>query len=382
MIQIGDIHKCCGCYACVSICKHNAINMKLDLMGFAYPEVDVNKCIECGLCEKVCLFQKKNAIETKQPYVAYGVRHKNLLEVETSRSGAAFIALTDWILDNDGVVYGAGYDRHFSVRHKRAINKYERNEFKGSKYAQSNMSGIYQEIKTDLKSGKLVLFSGTPCQTAEVKMFMPKPLQENLFLIDIICHGVSSPAVWNDYLLYLEKKVGKTITSVNFRDKAIFGWSGLHKESFIFEDGVKRTFQYTYYNDLLIRPACNVCPYTNLNRSSDITLGDFWGWERSCPSLNVDDKGCSLVLINTLKGKNLFDVVSEQMAFMEVPLEQCLQPNLQNPTPENPLSIKFLDDYRTKGFKYVMYHYGEVGIKYHCNRFLRLVRRYISKLMK
>lgn len=382
MIQTGDVHKCCGCYACTSICGHDAIKMNIDPMGFAYPEVDVDKCVECGLCERVCMFQRDDVIESKRPFSAYAVRHKDLREVETSRSGAAFIALSDWILDKGGAIYGAGYGEHFSIKHKRAVDVRSRNEFKGSKYAQSNMSGVYQDIKTDLKEGRLVLFSGTPCQTAAVKAFVPKVLQESLYLIDIICHGVSSPAVWNDYLLYLENKVSQKLVAVDFRDKAKYGWSGLHKESFVFEDGVKRTFQYTYYNDLLIRPSCNVCPYTNLSRPSDITIGDFWGWQTACPTFNEDDKGCSLVLINSLKGEVLFNTMSDQLQFMEVPLRLCMQPNLLRPTPEHPLRYKFESDYRNKGFKYVMCKYGEVGMKYHYNRLLHLIQRLVKRLMK
>lgn len=382
MIQTGDVHKCCGCYACVSICGHDAIKMNIDSMGFAYPEVNVEKCVECGLCEKICMFQYDDVLDPKLPSSAYAVRHKDLREIETSRSGAVFIALSDWILDKEGAIYGAGYGEHFSIRHKRAVDACNRNEFKGSKYAQSNMSGVYQKLKVDLKEGKIVLFSGTPCQTATVKAFVPKVLQENLYLIDIICHGVSSPTVWNDYLLYLEEKVGQTLIAVDFRDKAKYGWSGLHKESFVFEDGKKRTFQYTYYNDLLIRPSCNVCPYANLNRPSDITIGDFWGWEKACPSFNKDDKGCSLVLINSSRGKDWFDSVTDQLHFVEVPLQLCIQPNLQQPTPENPLRTQFESDYRRKGFKYVMRRYGEVGIKYHYRRVLHFIKRHIKRLIK
>ena len=382
MIQTGDVHKCCGCYACASICGHDAIKMNIDPMGFAYPEVDVDKCVECGLCERVCMFQRDDVLDSKLPFSAYAVRHKDLREVETSRSGAAFIALSDWILDKGGAIYGAGYGEHFSIKHKRAADVCSRNEFKGSKYAQSNMSGVYQELKVDLKEGRPVLFSGTPCQTASVKAFIPNRLQENLYLIDIICHGVSSPAVWNDYLLYLEKKVGQPLTAVDFRDKAKYGWSGLHKESFVFEDGIKRTFQYTYYNDLLIRPSCNVCPYANLNRPSDITIGDFWGWEKACPSFNEDDKGCSLVLINSSRGKDWFDGVKDQLHFVEVTLQLCIQPNLQCPTSENPLRSQFEDDYRRKGFKYVMCRYGEVGIKYHYRRVSRFIKRLINRFIK
>lgn len=382
MIQTGDIHKCCGCSVCVSICGYDAIEMTADVMGFSYPNVDSAKCVDCGLCEKICPFQSSSVDVQQLPISSYAVRHKDLSEVETSRSGAAFIAMSDWILEHDGVVFGVGYDKHFSVRHKRAIDKISRNEFKGSKYAQSNMLGIYEDVRKDLRQGQFVLFSGTPCQTAALRAFIPKVLQEKLILVDIICHGVSSPAIWEDYLRYLEKKVGRSILGVDFRDKAIFGWSGLHKESFVFDDGVKRTFQYTYYNDVLIRPSCNVCPYSNLNRPSDITIGDFWGWEKACPTFNADDKGCSLVLVNSEKGQELFNKAVDRLNIIEVPLDMCIQPNLQSPTPENPKRGNFEVDYRDKGFEFVMRHYGEVGIKYHYRRVLRFIVRHIKRLMK
>lgn len=382
MIQVGDVHKCCGCSACVSVCRHNAITMQSGVLGFKYPEIDDSKCVDCGLCENVCSFQTRNCKMAARPIKSYAVRHRKIREVETSRSGAAFIALSNLILGNGGVVYGAGYGEHFSVKHKRAINRISRDEFKGSKYAQSCMCGIYEEIKNDLAEGKQVLFSGTPCQTAAVRSYVPTRLHENLFLIDIICHGVSSPEVWDDYLCYLEKKERKSIVKVDFRDKSIFGWSGLHKESFVFNDGIKRTFQYTYYSDLLIRPSCNVCPYSNLNRPSDITIGDFWGWERACPTLNIDDKGCSLVLINSVKGFELFENGLDDLHAIEVPLSQCLQPNLQHPTAENPLRSKFERDYEKRGFEYIMRKYGEVGMKYHCLRIIRFAKRQIKKLVK
>ena len=381
MIHTGDVYKCCGCSACASICGHDAIIMRTDPMGFMYPQIENSKCVNCGLCEHVCSFQGTTRLKTVTQK-AYAVRHKDIKEVETSRSGAAFIALSDYILEHEGVVYGAGYGIHFSVKHKRAENKIERNEFKGSKYAQSNLSDIYGSVKEDLKLGKIVLFSGTPCQTAAMGKYIPVKLRANLFLMDIICHGVSSPAIWEDYLLHLEKKVGQSLKAVNFRDKIKFGWSGVHKESFVFEDGVKRTFQYTYYNDLLIRPSCSVCPYANLNRPSDITIGDFWGWEKVCPTMNKDDKGCSLVLLNSDKGAHLFEMSISDMDLMEVPIENCLQPNLQCPTPENLLRAQFESDYKTRGFKYVMHKYGEVGLKYHYLRIVRFVERQIKKIFK
>lgn len=229
MIKITNTADCSGCTACASICTHDAITMKPDVLGFLYPEVDETKCTNCGLCEKVCAFNDSydKSLNYEKP-LAYATRHKNMHEVETSQSGAAFIAISDYILDMGGVVYGAGYTDHFRVIHKRATTKKERNEFKGSKYVQSDLTGIFRMVKKDLKDGLTVLFSGTPCQTAGLNAYIGKRLRENLFLVDLICHGVPSPFIWKDYLTYLEHKHGSSISYVNFRDKK-YGWASSHE---------------------------------------------------------------------------------------------------------------------------------------------------------
>lgn len=237
MIKIENKEDCCGCTACASICTHDAITMIPDALGFLYPQVDVNKCVECGLCEKVCAFNDHydTSLNLEKP-IAYGARHKNMKEVETSRSGAAFIAISDYILEQGGVVYGAGYAEHFRVVHKRATTKKERNEFKGSKYVQSDMNKVFRQVKDDLRNGLTVLFSGTPCQTSGLNSFVGKRLRARLFLVDIVCHGVPGPYLWRDYLSYLEKIQGSPIVWVNFRDKQKYGWRA-HLESFIFKNG-------------------------------------------------------------------------------------------------------------------------------------------------
>ncbi len=234
MIQINNPADCCGCTACASICTHDAITMQPDALGFLYPVVDKSKCIDCGLCEKVCSFNDHYDTSLNLPRPdAYAARHKDMQEIETSRSGAAFIAISDYILNQGGVVYGAGYTDHFRVVHKRATTKEERDEFKGSKYVQSDMGNIFKQVKDDLKNGLIVLFSGTPCQTSGLNSFIGKKLRENLYLVDIVCHGVPGPYIWRDYLAYLEKKQGSKICWVNFRDKQEFGWAA-HKETFKF----------------------------------------------------------------------------------------------------------------------------------------------------
>lgn len=237
MIQIKDKADCCGCTACASICPKDAITMEPDTLGFKYPNVDLSKCIDCGLCEKVCAFNENydKSLNLKEPEI-YAARHKDMHEIETSRSGAAFIAISDRILEKCGVVYGAGYADHFRVVHKRATTKEERDEFKGSKYVQSDLNGVFRQVKKDLKEGLTVLFSGTPCQTSGLASYVGKKLRENLILVDIVCHGVPGPYMWRDYLDYLEKKQGSKICWVSFRDKQKYGWAA-HKETFKFVKG-------------------------------------------------------------------------------------------------------------------------------------------------
>ena len=383
MIEIKNKADCCGCTACASICPQDAITMSPDSMGFLYPVVDKDKCVDCGLCEKVCAFNENydTSLNLPQP-IAYGARHKDMQEVETSRSGAAFIAISDYVLENGGVVYGAGYTDHFRVVHRRAKTKEERNEFKGSKYVQSDLRGVFRQVKKDLKDGLTVLFSGTPCQTAGLNSYIGKKLREDLILVDIICHGVPGPYLWRDYLAYLEKKQGDRICWVNFRDKQQFGWAA-HHETFKFENGGGRKISFTdlFYQHIMFRESCGKCHFANTRRPSDITLGDFWGWEKTDPTFNKDDKGVSLVLINTEKGRKLFKAVEDRMTIFPVKLEDCLQPNLQHPSVMNPKYEDFRLDYEKEGFEYVLRKYCRKTRVNLLSRVLRTARRFAKKII-
>ena len=384
MIHIDDKSYCCGCTACASICTHKAISMQPNALGFLYPVVDASKCVECGLCEKVCAFNAgyDKSMNLSSPFF-YAVRHKDLNEVSTSRSGAAFIALSDWVLDNGGIVYGAGYADHFRVVHKRAETKEQRNEFKGSKYVQSDLNDTFQQIKKDLSNGKWVLFSGTPCQTSGLSSYIGPKLRSNLFLVDIVCHGVPSPYIWRDYLKYTENKRGENAIAVDFRDKTELGWAA-HRESFTFPSGkeYRKTFTYLFNEHIMFRPSCQVCHFTNLNRPSDLTLADFWGWQNTDVNLNSDDKGISLLICNTDKGKYLFDNVLDSINVLTLEQDKCLQPNLQNPTVFNSNYVKFEKDYIEGGFMRVARKYGDLGINYLFKRLLQKSRTAIRLLLK
>lgn len=387
MIKITDPHDCCGCTACMSICGHSAIEMKPDRLGFMYPVADASKCVNCGLCDKVCDFKEDydRSLNMEQPDI-WAVRHKDIETMMKSRSGATFVALSDYILSIGGSIYGAGYTDHFRVIHKRATTAEGRDEFRGSKYTQSDMGTCFRQIKDELREGGIVLFSGTPCQTAGLNSYVGKRLRKNLYLVDIICHGTPSPYIWRDYLAYIEKKYKMKVTEVDFRDKKKFGWSA-HNETFRSENKEVSTgsFRYLFYKHIILRYSCSNCHYNNFERPSDITLGDYWGWEKTDKNFNADNKGCSLVIVSTEKGRNWFDAIKDQVNYIPVKQENCIQPPLVSPFPAHKDRAQFEQDYVKHGFKYVLYKYGDVGPYYKATQFYHRVRgklgRMLSKLL-
>ena len=384
MIQLKDKAECCGCTACASICPNDAIAMESDTLGFKYPKVDLDRCISCGLCVKVCAFNDNydKSLNLKKPEI-YAARHKDIHEIETSRSGAVFIAISDYILENGGIVYGVGYKDHFKVAHKRATTKEERNEFKGSKYVQSDLDGIFRQVKEDLKKSYTVLFSGTPCQTAGLNSYIGKKLRENLVLVDIVCHGVPSPNIWRDYIVYIEKKYKSKVVKVNFRDKSRIGWAG-HIESFVFENGNKiesKIYTDLFYKNIMLRPSCGNCHYTNFKRPSDITLADFWGWEKTDKDINADNKGVSLCVLNTQKGFNIFNLIKVHINVVPVQIKDCLQPNLLHPTPLHPNSKKFEKHYLSTDFENLIEYNFNKGVYYMFRNLISRVERKFSCFM-
>lgn len=380
MIKITNPADCCGCTACASICPHNAITMKPNLLGFLYPVVDESKCMECGLCEKVCAFNDHYdcTLVLQQPE-AYAARHRNIDEVLKSRSGAAFVAISDYILEVGGVVYGAGYKDHFRVAHKRAITKEERDEFRGSKYVQSDLTGVFRLVKKDLVDGLIVLFSGTPCQTAALNSYISEKLRKSLVLVDIICHGVPGPYIWRDYLAYRERQAGDELCCVNFRDKK-YGWAS-HIESFKFRRRDKESCVYsTLFNEnIVLRQSCGICHYCNLKRPSDITIADFWGGGTSAPNFFADNKGCSLMLINIEKGQEILKAIQNKIDTKKVPLEKCMQPNLQYPTLIHPKRDMFEKDYEKFGFEKTLRKYGYLGWQQVLRELKRKYRMHLSE---
>lgn len=321
---------CSGCAACVEVCPVDAIAMVPDEEGFCYPQIDREKCVGCRKCDQFCSFVSHHLEELPR---AYGVKHRVEATRVTSRSGGAFVALSDLILHEEGFVYGAALTDDFTVRHIRAATPEQRDRMKGAKYVQSDVCDIYAQVADDLTDGKGVLFSGTPCQVAGLRSVLSEKhiADDKLICCDLVCHGAPSPLIWKEYVGYVEKTYGK-IASANFRDKS-FGWDP-HVESFVLESGkklVRREYSDLFYEHVMLRPSCHDCRFANIQRVGDITLADFWGIEKNEPDFN-DNKGVSLVLVNTRKGTSLLDRAKTELEWFECPVENCMQPPLIKPT--------------------------------------------------
>lgn len=328
MIEIKTKKDCCGCYACYNICPKECITMESDNEGFWYPNIDKNKCINCNLCEKVCpIINKPNSsLYEKKSYAVFNKNEKIRLE---SSSGGIFSLLAEYVINNHGSVYGAVFDEDFNVKHIKINSLQDIELLRGSKYVQSRINDIFKSIKFDLKNNKIVLFTGTPCQVAGLQSFLQKKYN-NLILMDIVCHGVPSPLVWQQYIDELKQNYKQDIKSIYFRDKST-GWK-TYSIKFLFDKdeyknfGFKDIYMKGFLNDIYLRPSCYNCNFKGIERISDITVADFWGIENILPKID-DDKGTSLIVIHSEKGKQLFDELSETMIFNEVDLNEAIKYN-------------------------------------------------------
>lgn len=381
-INITNPKDCCGCTACENMCTHNAITMNPDQLGFLYPCIDIDKCVDCGLCATVCQFKDNyNRWDNYLTPNVFAARNKNFDILSKSQSGAAFKTFSDYCLEQTYILYGAILDDELHVKHYRATTYEGRDKMLYSKYVQSDMRGIFKNVKDDLKNGKKVLFTGTPCQISGLKSFIGRQHQQNLLTIDLVCHGVPSPAVWESYIEWIKKKFGRQIEEIRFRDKR-YGWN-THFETFKLTNGkfLKRTtFRDLFYKHFIVRECCSNCHFTNLKRVGDISIGDYWGWFNISDMFN-DNKGVSLILINSERGKKLLEHCASQLDIVESNTTDCLQPQLIAPIQLSPLYKQFVQDFSLHGFDYVGKKYGDLGLKYKIIQFKSLIKRILKKII-
>lgn len=313
-------------------------------------------------------------IYKNKPLLAYAVKHNSDIRMKSS-SGGMFTALSDIILQKGGKIYGADFDSNMHLRHTCADTPEKRDRMRGAKYIQSDVSGVYKQIKTDLENNLPVLFVGTPCQVHAVKNFIGE--NENLYTADLICHGVPSPELWEKYIKYIEEKFNKKATFFSFRNKDI-AWRK-YSGRVTFDDGtvvantnLLNAYTELFRYDLALRKACESCPFTSVSRVGDITLGDFWGIENILPKID-DNKGVSAVFINTDKGIKLFDSAKNGLEIHKVSAEQIAarQPNLSRPSKASIKALEFKNDFNTLPFEMVLKKYTRVGMKRRIKDFIK-----------
>ena len=369
MIKIVNKQDCCGCSACVQRCPKHCITLKEDGEGFLYPHVNSDECIDCGLCEKVC--PELHHGERHIPLEVYAAKNKDESIRMQSSSGGIFTLLAEKVIQEGGVVFGAAFDVNWEVMHTYAETMEGLVDFRGSKYMQSRIGTAYQDAEYFLKQGRKVLFSGSPCQIKGLKLFLRKNY-DNLIAVDFICHGVPSPKVWREYLKEtIARKSGKNsvlpypipckigIDTVDFRSKST-GWK---KYSFALTlsetlaEGAQNTvllssvfsenpFMRAFLADLILRPSCYSCPSKSGRSGSDLTIADYWAIPRVAPEFD-DDKGVSLVLVQTEKGKSFYQSLKEKTTFIVTSYQEAQGANggFKEKTPMHPKRSRFFTEF-------------------------------------
>ena len=324
--------KCSGCGACGQICPKSAISMMPNAEGFLYPQVDSELCVECKLCEKTCpVLNVKTSTDFSERKAYAAICSDEKIRLESS-SGGMFTVLAEKVIADGGVVFGAEFDSDFSVRHGWTDSVFGLERFRGSKYLQSRTESSFSECRKFLDDGRKVLYTGTPCQIAGLKAFLKKDY-ENLFTVDVICHGVPSPALWQKYIKFREKKSASRIVKTAFRRKND-GWK-LYSLSFTFANGSeysvnqsKGMWMLSFNKNVMMRNSCYDCVFKGSEILSDITIGDFWGIQNYIPEKD-DDKGYSICFLNTDKGEKLFKSVKSSLFVDEIKNYDCKRFNTQ-----------------------------------------------------
>ena len=309
---------CCGCSACLQKCPKKCIEMHEDAEGFLYPEINDDFCIDCGICYNVC--PVRNQKPNCKPLAFYASQSKDETLRLQSSSGGIFSLLAEYIIRKGGIVFGARFNEKMELVHEYTETINGLAPFRGSKYVQSKIGDSFKQVEYFLKQGRMVLFSGVPCQIAALKLYLQKEY-DNLLTVDVICHGVPSEAVWRAY----GKVIGAQLP-LSFRDKST-GWQQYSVQL----NGTahpyrKDPYMRLFLSDVILRPSCYHCPAKGASRVSDLTLADFWGIQNVDPTM-FDDKGTSLVLVHSAAGEQALAQIRSDLLLKAEPLESALAGN-------------------------------------------------------
>lgn len=372
--MLSNKAECSGCTACIFSCPVNALEKTYDEKGFVYPKINPEKCINCGLCLKVCDFKKPIIEKNKYQMNFYATQSKNASILERSQSGGFFSSLCDYVLFKNGVVCGCEMRDKETICHSIANDRLNIAKFSGSKYVQSELNNIFVQCAQILKKGQYLLFSGTPCQVHGFLSFCRVSNIPTNFLItcDIVCHGCPSIDLWRNYIKELENRCRKKVKNFNFRNKK-YGWE-THIETVCFDDNTE--FQIpnknNFYNNAMFRDSCYVCKYTSIYRDSDFTIGDCWGLNEQDKSF-FSKRGTSLSIVRTEKAHEIFESIKNDIYFKEIDVAEILQPQLCKPVLRPFFYDRFWKLYRKNKHKAVN--------KYFFPSFINLIDTFASKVI-
>lgn len=365
-ISLPEHSQCCGCKACADVCAHNAISFEMDKEGFEYPIINTELCVGCGRCKRVCPVLHKHD-EKVSPQRVMAVKNKNDDILMQSSSGGVFSAIAETVIEDGGVVFGVEYDDKIHAVFGKASKIEHLTSMRGSKYVQADAAGVYSRALEAIKTGIPVLFVGTPCQVAAMRALAGEA--DNLLLMDFICHGVGSPKLFDEFLRYYEGKRNKKIIKYSNRSK-VLGWR--HTEHLFFSDGsedynslLSQAWRNIFYSHGALRPSCSACKFNHYEkRSSDITIGDFWGIEKKYPDFDSQN-GVSLVVLYSEKGKVWFDKAERKTVNVLISVEDTLerQPHFRGVSAQSEHRLAFWELYDKGGIKDLIKIYGKCNLK-------------------
>lgn len=409
MIKITDKADCCGCSSCEQVCPRHCIFMSMDEEGFRYPKVNLSVCINCGLCEKVCPIINVEPEQINEGQSAFLLQLKDEQIRKESTSGGAFTAISNWVLDHGGFVYGAQLKYRensnnsekdgWYVRHCKARDKESLSYFRNSKYVQSDLENCFKEIKELLKDDQWVLFSGTPCQIEGLLQYLKKHKREKLVLVDVVCYGIPSPGVFRDYMEWKQKDIGGAFSRVLFREKRLCynytSFSIYNKdEKLNYHSGVEREpFMRSFFSDINVRPSCYQCHFKKRYRVSDFTIWDCYDVKSF--SKNFDDNGTNRILIHSELGRKIFENIKPLIKFEQfLDIEKFIADEvaLVKSVPKEPKRDDFFRDYAKMDIAALMQKWYPTTLKVRMNSFLRMLafklgiyssaKRFVKKILR
>ena len=333
MPKLAATEYCTGCTACASSCPKGCIAMTPDENGFLFPMVTAETCVSCGLCESACPVLQPLKVAEGGPEAYAGYSKDESIRLASS-SGGVFTEIARAVLKDGGAVFGAASNAQFDVVHICAESEADLAKLRGAKYAQSDLRGVFADVKRRLEHGQRVLFSGTPCQVAGLKAFLQKDYV-NLLTVDFICHSVPAPMAWQEYVKFraCQDNGGELPADINLRSKAT-GWTNYqYSNLFTYPGGQTHAaksgeslFMKLFVGGYINRDSCAICPFKGYRRVSDLTIGDFWGIWDIAPEMD-DDKGTSVILVQSQQGAALLQSISSGLVLKSVTLEEASRQN-------------------------------------------------------